>query len=257
MIIINTNEEKLKPSKADEHVFFAKYIWPKKLHVCYKCKCQMYDLIQLKYSNRYQTCWSKGPGLASSLWWLRLNSCDCVSISTTGSNTDITVESLQALQFFQHHRGGSRGNGGWLSGPFIQPVPETGSSLHLCTSKVLSVCSAYQTNGQQCQQLESLRRRSWLDWIRTLFSYSDMWRTALQSPLMRRSSPRSSSWVSPKTWFVPYSVLRSLTCLSDKWVCSTKYGTYDQCNTEKHPIWLHRMRHQNRKHQGGGDSSGK
>lgn len=167
MIIINTNEEKLKPSKADERGFFLQNKYDLKSSMCAvsACKqgvCQMYDLIQLKCSNRYQMCWSKGPGLASSLW-LRLNSCDCISISTTGSNTDITVESLQALQFFQHHRGGSRGDGGWLSGPFIQPVPETGSSLHLCTSKVFSVCSGYLTNGQQCQPLESLRRRSWLD----------------------------------------------------------------------------------------------
>lgn len=36
-----------------------------------------------------------------------------------------------------------------------------------------------------------------------------MWRTALQSPLMKRSSPMSSNWVSPKhqIWFVPYSVI--------------------------------------------------
>lgn len=159
MIIINTNEGKIETIKSRWTCFFLQNIYDLKSSMCAitACKqgvCQMYDLIQLKCSNGYQTCWSKGPGLASSLWWPRLNSCDCALISTTGSNTDITVESFQALQFFQHPRGGSRGNGGWLSGPFIQPVPETGSSLHLCTSKVLSVCSGYQTNGQQCQRLE-------------------------------------------------------------------------------------------------------
>lgn len=65
-----------------------------------------------------------------------VNSC----ILTAGSNTDATGEPLQALQFCQQqHRGRTRGDGGRLSDPFIQPVLETGCSLHLCTSKVLSV----------------------------------------------------------------------------------------------------------------------